>query len=195
MNKIDKNKFLEMIKQKGIIIDPKYLQTADLTFDDDSELSRFWEIPEEARRIPYFVDTLLTLLEPWESIYVWKHMGSWNVAVKGERLNDDVQAILYRGAGLTENNADILIFKNTELAELAVIIFNQLVFGWHVGDDIYIIPEHGRQMIKTDHHDAVHVSFRDFASMKKYVEAMADAGFALPDDLPDETFKKPDWMQ
>ena len=129
MKRIEEKKFIEMIRQIGITVDSKYPESAELTFQEDSEISRFWEIPEEARRIPCFVDTILAALDPWESIYVWKHMGSWVTSVKGERVNDDVQAVLYKGIGITENNADILRFKRTELAELFALVFNQLVFG------------------------------------------------------------------
>jgi len=195
MKGIKEKKFIEMIRQKGMSVDSRYPESAELTFQEGSEISRFWEIPEEARRIPYFVDTTLAALDPWESIYVWKHMGSWNTSVDGERLNDDVQAVLYKGIGITENNADVLVFRRNELAELVALTFNQLLFGWHVGDDLYIIPDHGRQMMKTDHHDVVHVSFRDKATMEKFIIAMAEKGFELPEDIPDDTFKRPDWMK
>ena len=195
MKRIEEKQFIKMIRQIGITVDSRYPETAELGFGKESEISRFWEIPEEARRIPYFVQTILSALDPWESVYVWKHMGSWFTSIKGERLNDDVQAVIYRGVGITENNADILKFNGNELEELVALIFNQLVFGWHVGDDLYIIPDHGRQMIKTDHHDVVHVSVRDQSIMEKFINKMAAKGFELPEDIPDETFKRPDWMK
>ena len=122
-------------------------------------------------------------------------MGSWTTSIKGERVNDDVQAVMYKGIGINGDNADILAFRRNELASLVTLIFNQLVFGWHVGDDLYIIPDHGHQIIKTDHHDAVHVASLNDEAMVKYVKAMHDHKFELPEDLPDETFKRPDWMQ
>jgi hypothetical protein len=195
MNRIKEKKFIKTIKQKGITIDSSYPDSAEVSFKNDLELSRFWKIPEGARRIPYFVDTILGALDPWESAYVWKHLGSWVSRVKGERLNDDLQAVIYRGVGIADDNADILEFKRNELHVLIALIFNQLVFGWHVEDDLYIIPNHGKQIIKTDHHDVVHVLFRDDSTMKQFIEEMSKNGFELPNDLPDETLKKPDWMK
>lgn len=195
MKRIEEKKFMKMVKQIGVTVDSRYPKSAELAFEEDSGISRFWRISEEARRIPYFVDTILAAFDPWESMYVWKHMGSWFRSIKGEKLNDDVQAVIYQGIGITENNADMLKFTRNELAELVTLTFNQLVFGWHVGDDLYIIPDHGHQMVKTDHHDVVHVSFRDQASMRKYIHAMQDHRFELPKDLPDGTFKRPDWMK
>ena len=195
MKRIKENKFMEIIRQVGITVDSRYPKSAVLFFEKNSKISRFWEIPVEARKTTYFIETILAALDPWKKIYVWKHMGSWVTKINGERLNDDVQAVIYHGIGITENNADILEFKRNELTELVTLTFNQLVFGWHVGDDLYIIPDHGHQMIKTDHHDVVHVSFREQVAMNKYIHTMADNGFELPEDIPDETFKRPDWMK
>jgi len=195
MERIAEKTFIEMIRQVGIIADSRYPDAAELGFGKESEISRFWEIPEEARRIPYFVETILSALDSWKSMYVWRHMGSWFTSIKGERLNDHIQAVIYQGIGITENNADILKFTRNELAELVTLTFNQLVFGWHVGDDLYMIPDHGRQMIKNDHHDVVHVSFRDQSTMENFINSMAVKGFELPEDIPDETFKRPDWMK
>jgi hypothetical protein len=195
MEGIEEKTFIEVIRQLGITVDTRYPDTAELGFGKGSEISRFWEIPKEARRIPYFVETILSALDAWESMYVWKHMGSWFTSIKGERLNDDVQAVIYQGIGIKENNANILKFTRNELTELVTLTFNQLVFGWHVGDDLYIIPDHGRQMIKTDHHDVVHVSVSDKSTMEKFINTMAAKGFELPEDIPDETFKRPGWMK
>lgn len=195
MNRIAEKKFIELMKYKGIMVDSRYPDSAELCFENDSEISRFWVVPKEAKKILYFVSIILTAIDSWGSIFVWKHLGSWTLKIKGERLNDDIQALIYRGIGISDNNADILEFRNSELPELATLIFNQLAFGWHVGDDLYIIPDHGKQMIKTDHHDVVHVSFRDEPSMTKFVEKMNKNGFVLPDDVPDETFKRPEWMR
>ncbi len=195
MERIEEKTFIEVVSQLGITVDSRYPETAGLNFAIDSKISRFWEIPEEARNIPYFVETILSALDAWESVYVWKQMGGWFTSIKGERLNDDVQAVIYQGIGITENNADILRFARNELTELVTLTFNQLVFGWHVGDDLYIIPDHGRQMIKTSHHDVVHVYVRDQSTMERFINTMAAKGFELPEDIPDGTFKRPDWMK
>lgn len=195
MKQIKEKKFLEIIKKQGIIIDPKYPKSASLCFEKDINIWRFWVIPSEGGRIPFFVDTILEALDKWERIFVWRHLGSWVQTIKGERITEDIQAVIYRGVGISEDNVDVLEFTIRELPELVTLVFNQLIFGWNVGDDLYIIPNHGKQIIKTDHHDVVHVSFRDKAGMDEYIKRLAEKGFKLPDELPDETFKRPDWMK
>jgi hypothetical protein len=195
MNRITEKSFLALIKKQRIIVDPGYPDSAVLCFDPDPGISRFWEIPEEARRITCFIDTILSSLVPWNTVYVWKHLGSWKSIATGVRLNDDVQAIIYSGIGIPGGHADILEFTKDEYPKLVALIFNQLIFGWNVGDDLYLIPDHGDQIVKTDHHDAVHVEFKSDETMQKFVEAMKQRGFPLPEDVPDETFKTPDWIK
>jgi hypothetical protein len=48
--------------------------------------------------------------------------------------------------------------------------------------------------MQTDHHDVIHASFRNGANLGRYVDDMARAGFPLPTDVPDQTFKTPNWM-
>jgi hypothetical protein len=194
MNWIDKEKFFDIVRQKGIRVELRP-DCAYLCFEADPKISRFWETPKEASEIPYFVKTILDALDVWDSAYVWKHFGSWVFGARGKYLNEDVQAVIYRAMGIGDRDGDILQFNKGDLTELVTLIFNQLVFGWNVEDDLYIVPDHGKQIVQTDHHKVVHVSFSDEATMKKFADKMAGEGFALPKDPPDETIKKPDWMK
>ena len=69
------------------------------------------------------------------------------------------------------------------------------MFGWSVGKDLYVVPDHAHCIMKTDHHDVVHVSFRDEASLQKFVSGMQEEDFVLPDHPPDPTFRTPKWME
>ncbi len=73
-------------------------------------------------------------------------------------------------------------------------VFTQLTFGWSVTDDLFVVPDHGRQMILTDHHGVVHAQFLDQRRIEPFVRDMREQGYPPPVELPDETFKKPDWM-
>jgi hypothetical protein len=68
------------------------------------------------------------------------------------------------------------------------------VFGWSVAEDLYVVPDHGRYILQTDHHDVIHVSFHDARHVQHWVSEMARRGFDLSEDLPDSTFKRPSWM-
>jgi hypothetical protein len=64
-----------------------------------------------------------------------------------------------------------------------------------VSDDLYVVPDHGRHLLQTDHHGVIHASFRTEESLNACVAEMARREFALPDEIPDSTFKPPGWMK
>lgn len=195
MKRLDEKGFVELLSEKGIILNKDYPDSVVLSFIDKQELSRFWCIPNETRAIPFFISTILELLNPWQNVYVWKYDGSWSTQMTGRYLDDDIQALFYRGIGIPDDNADVLVFDKSQLTELVALCFNQLIFGWSVGDDLYIIPDNWRFIVKTSHHDVVYVEFPDGDSLSKFVAAMIEHDYALPDEVPDATFKKPTWME
>ena len=67
------------------------------------------------------------------------------------------------------------------------------MFGWSVPDDLFVVPDHGRQLLQTDHHDVVHVDFAEEGMVEPFVRHTAEE-YPLPTEPPDWTFKRPDWM-
>ena len=57
-----------------------------------------------------------------------------------------------------------------------------------------IVPDHARYIVQTDHHNVIHVSCLSSADVEECVREMEKRGFPLPQDVPDSTFKKPEWM-
>jgi hypothetical protein len=195
MKRINEKEFMVKINTVDIVNDKENKGLSELDFKSVPGIERFWRIPDAARRLPYFINVILDSIDPWEELFIWKHMGSWDLEIHGEDTSDDLQALMYKGAGIDQSHADIIRFDKTEVINITAIIFNQLVFGWHVGDDIYIIPDHGRQIIKTSHHDVVYLNFKEEERLNQFIRKMAECGFTLPDKIPDGTFKKPDWMK
>jgi hypothetical protein len=64
-----------------------------------------------------------------------------------------------------------------------------------VNEDLYIVPDTGRHIVKTNHHGVIHVSFGSSDDVQAFIQFMAERGFILPDELPDATFKRPEWMK
>jgi hypothetical protein len=85
--------------------------------------------------------------------------------------------------------------ERAELDKLVTLMFSTTVFGWSVGEDLYIVPDHARYIVQTDHHNVIHVSCRSSADVDGWVRQMEERGFALPEEVPDSTFKRPDWMK
>jgi|SRR5678815_4983169 len=195
MKTVDESEFLRWTNSVGLFIDDRYPQSNVLGFRREPELARFWEVPLEPEVRPYFVASLLELMGQWQSCFVWRHLGIWPAAAEGSRINDMVELELLKGLGLPLGTADVAQFSRAEFAKLTTLIFATTIFGWSVGEDLYVIPNDGRYLLQTDHHGVIHVSFAAEADLEHFVKGMEAREYVLPDDIPDATFKRPSWMK
>jgi hypothetical protein len=85
-------------------------------------------------------------------------------------------------------------FDRSEFDSLCTLIFLTTIFGHSVSDDLYVVPDHARQITRTDHHDVIHVYCRDAADVNRCISQMEKSNYKLPGELPDATFKRPKWM-
>jgi hypothetical protein len=198
MNIITEDEFLRRVSTRGLILDPKYPQSAVLDFQGGSE-SRFWVVPREPERRPHFFASLIDLMEDWQTCYVWRHLGSWpdptHVNLRSTTgINDAVELVILKGLGIPLGTKTVVEFAREEREALVTLLFSTAVFGWSSRHDLYVVPDHARQIIQTDHHDVVHASFPDVKGVESWALQMSKKGFDLPDEPPDWTFKRPAWM-
>jgi len=187
--------FLTWAGDYGIGIDSSYPQLAILAFIPDPDCDRFWEFPVQPERRPYFIASMLEGMGDWKSCFVWRHVGSWPTRPEPLRLNDRIEFQILRGTGLPLGTADVIEFDRTETDALITLVFSTSIFGWSVNEDLYIVPNTGRYIVKTDHHGVIHVSFRGSDDIHAFMRFMAERGFILPNELQDVTFKRPKWMK
>ena len=192
---ITQREFLRWAASKGLALDGRYPDSAVLDFLEGSD-ARFWTVPPEPELRPDLIAALLELLGDWQACHVWRHLGNWPdpPSVNCNRVSDAVESRILQGLGLPLGTSDVVAFDHTELAALITLLFSTTIFGWSVVQDLYVVPDHGRQIIQTDHHGVIHVSFKDAGDVGHWVSEMARKGFDLPEDLADETFKRPPWM-
>lgn len=196
MKSLTKDNFLRWAAAKGLGLDPRYPQSAVLDFRDGSE-SRFWVVPREPERRPYFLATLIDLMGDWQTCYVWRHLGDWPDPkhIEPRRINDAVELQILKGLGMPLGTGAVVQFAHDEREALVTLLLSTTVFGWSMGEDLYVVPDHARQILQTDHHDVVHASFADPKhDLEFWVSKMSEKGFELPDEPPDWTFKRPEWM-
>src|SRR4051812_1169574 len=195
MQTIAEEEFLRWAAGHGLRLDARYPHSAVLHFVGDSE-SRFWLVPPEPERRPYLLASVLELMDHWHACYVWRHLGRWPDpnSVDVRRTNDVVECRILEGLGVPRGTAEVLNFERDELPALLSLLFSTTVFGWSVAQDLYVVPDHGRHILQTDHHEVIHVSFRDAGDVQHWISEMAKRGFKLPEDVPDSTFKRPSWM-
>jgi hypothetical protein len=194
MKTLTETAFLEWAEGAGLSLDPQYPRSAVLVFSPDPNQARFWEVPAELELRPYFLWSFLELMGEWQECSVWRHMGSWPERAESRRINDVVEWQILKGLGLPMGTADVLQFERAEADKLVTLMFSTTVFGWSVGEDLYIVPDHAQCILKTDHHNVIHVDCRDAGDIDEWVRQMDARGFPLPEDVPDATFKRPEWM-
>jgi hypothetical protein len=98
MNTMSEGQFLHWASTKSLRLNPQYPQSAVLDFQTDCE-SRFWEVPREPERRPYFLASLIDLMGDWKTCYAWRHLGSWPdpAHVQPGRINDVVEMLVLKG--------------------------------------------------------------------------------------------------
>ena len=194
MRTLDESAFLAWAEGRDLGLDPEYPESAVLTFRGNTAAeARFWNVPLEPKRRPYYLSSLLELLGDWRSCFAWRHLGYWpnaNDLDEGEVVEHQI----LKGLGLPLGTTQVVEFERVDHQALLTLLFSTTVFGWSVVQDLYVVPDHARYILETDHHDVVHVEFRDAADIERWVSSMAERGFPLPDHVPDGSFKHPPWM-
>src|SRR5262249_37065281 len=141
-----------------------------------------------------FAASLLGGLDEWATGMLWPRPGVWPSAAQSQSHNEGVRDVVLRGAGVPDGWRGALRFERDETDVLLAVLFANAAFGWCSADDLFFIPEHGRQLLRADHHNVVHAECRSEERVKELVAHMADQGYELPTELPDWTFKRPYWM-
>ncbi len=195
MQLVKEEDFLTWASGLGLGFDPRYPGARSFGFVPPRDgCARFWMLSGDPATWPEFVASFFGGLDQWSMGFLWPRSGRWPSAAQSTLLNERVCAVIRRGAGIPEGWPGALRFEQGEQDTIIAVLFAHLVFGWCVDDDLYFVPDHGRQSIQTDHHDVVHVECATEARVREFVAHMAKAGYALPTEPPDETFKRQSWM-
>lgn len=168
-------------------------QYSSLCFDGDDDHSRFWCCPEDPAAERTFFDVLLQLLAgPDGTLLVLPYHRSWWC------FQDDEDGALPANSPLRPlvkaDDASAIAFDAGDRDALLDLLDHVSEVGWNCAHDLYLIPESRSAFAFISHHDVAHVDARDEATLNLIIERMAASGYALPTELPDETFKRPSWM-
>ena len=55
--------------------------------------------------------------------------------------------VMLRGAGIPDGWRGAVRFERDEENVLLAVLFAYLAFGWCVDDDLFLVPDHGRQLL------------------------------------------------
>lgn len=195
MEAVPSETFLRWAAGAGIGVDLRHPGSRCLSLLPATEHARFWALPADPAAWPHFAASLLGGLDEWASGYLWSRSGDWPEPSGSQSYNEGVRDVVLRGAGIPGGWAGALGLARTEEHTLVAVLYVYLAFGWCTDDDLFFVPDHGRQLLQTDHHDVVHVQCATEERVLELVAHMAGEGYELPAELPDGTFKRPAWWE
>jgi hypothetical protein len=194
MEAVGSDDFLKWAAGAGIGFDERYPDARCLGFVRPRDHSRFWTLPGDPHAWPHFAASILKGLDRWSWGFLWPRRGRWPTGDSSSSYEERVRDVVLRAAGIPDGWAGAIRFADRDGDALIAVLFIHLAIGWCVEDDLYFIPDHGRQIVQTSHHDVVHVACADEDGVTEFVTHMAAAGYDLPTEPPDETFRWPAWM-
>jgi hypothetical protein len=187
---ISRDDFLAWAAAAGIGFDPRYPGTDCLCLLPPREWSRFWVLSDHPYSIPHLVEAVLGGLDRWAAGYLWPRIGRWPTWADPGFPNERVRDVVWRGLGMP----DAWVGAARVDHDACPNVVAALALGGDSCSDFYFVPDHGRQIVWAGHHDAIHVTCPDEARILELVRHMEGAGYTLPTEPPDATFKWPAWM-
>ncbi|MBI3833295.1 MAG: hypothetical protein HY287_03080 [Planctomycetes bacterium] len=136
-----------------------------------------WEYPGEPIGIPGFVHSALEAMEPWNEIRAYRRSDTWRCTDEDE-LEGRICTLIFRAIGIGPDDSVAFLFSKSDLDALVMLVFATICFGWCVYDDLFLVPDHGQQILYFDHHDVVHVSFKDGEHYGRFLAKMGPAATA-----------------
>lgn len=180
MNSLGQEEFLRWAETKELGLDSRYPQSKTLTFLPLRD-AYYWQVPRDQEERLYLLVSLLELLGDWQTCFAWRHLGFWPSAdyPPAEGGEHEILKIL----GLPIGTSNVVEFTRPELGTLLLLMFLTLVYGWSVGEDLYVVPDHARQFLMLSHHDKVHVHLASADDLGSWTEVLAERDFGLPQEI------------
>jgi hypothetical protein len=194
MQEVSGEEFQRWAAGYGIGVDPGYPDSGCLRLLPPTDHARFWVVPADPATWTHFAGSLLEGLDEWETAVMWPRSGSWPRAGLSPSYNEGVRDVILRGAGIPNGWLGAARFGRDEVDAIVAVLFATMAFGWCVDDDLFLVPDHARQLVQTDHHDVIRAECRSEERVRALVAHMMAEGCELPAELPDWTFKRPAWM-
>lgn len=189
------DRFLDWAATFGIGPDTRYKPSQYLVYKHFGNFDRFWGLPERGGEIPYFLSHLLAGIEPWSRCALWPREEKWRELYPHSFEDDKVAAFIQSSVGIPQGHRGAAIFAHAEVVPMISVMLSATLFGSFTHTDLFVLPDHGKPFLFIDHHDVIHVESAEESLIDPFVAHMAAEDYHLPSDVPDWTFKRPEWMK
>ena len=171
MRSIPTSEFLIWAAQRGIGPDTRYAEPRTLEFLDGRCKGGRWEYPSSPFEAPVFVLDALDAIEPWHEMWAYRRFDTWRCTDEDEPAGR-LCTFIFHALGIEPTDSITLIFSKSELDALATLALATICFGWCVYDDLFLVPNHGRQILYFDHDEMLHVRCRERDSFDRLLAKM-----------------------
>jgi hypothetical protein len=194
---IPEPEFRSWLGAGGIRPHSRWGNSDTLAFASNEDLSRFWFPSFVPSDLPGFVITALHAASPNGPWYMMRRGGgAWyepdpDTAPGSNVIIDS----LLRSAGVPDGAAGALKFLPADWKAMNIVALAHYIHGWSVGEDLHLFGEERDCAMMTSHHGELTVHFPSVVRLERFRSVMLAAGYDLPAEFPDATFKSPDWLK
>lgn len=187
--------FLTWAAERGIGPDPRFPDAPYLTVLRGTGEGRFWEYPTE-RDAPYFIKALIDAIGPDVRYWIYPANGYWEIdpSFAGHPPGRVWRTVL-AGLGLPMPAVGAVGVGAGERDALLAMLFLQVTLGPAIHVDSTVIPEDGSAVLFFEHHGVVHARCQEPSKLQSAIGVLATAGYSLPTEAPDATFKPVQWIR
>lgn len=191
MELISEADFWAWATDNGIGPHPTFGKTGSLAFLSASNLWKPWMPPTIISDSPAFITAALDSAMPDGTFLLWRRGGGvWREGPDTTARNEAIDLAL-RGARVPpEHSGALRLSPASELPALWVIVLAFFVYGWGVGEDLYIIPENASCFLMVSHHGELIVTSPSIKHQNEFTSAMVRLGYVDQDsggEPPDHT--------
>src|SRR6516162_5294282 len=144
MTALPEKEFVEWLKARELTWDEQY---GYIDFKSGETDERFWTLPERGARVVYLIAFILDSLDSWNYLMVCRQgAGGWHTGHDAPSIIDFVHDQIVSSTSIPKDFRGVLRVEKSDEVAITTLLFNQLMFGWCMWDDVYVIPDHARQI-------------------------------------------------
>jgi hypothetical protein len=174
MQLVPEGDFARWRENAGIGAHPRF--PLNLAFDKAPDFQASWLPSGRVTDLPGFLQTAVSLASAEDAVLLCrKGGGSWYEGDDAPIGNHIIDRVL-EAVGVPHNFQGALAFEASEWRDLYLVVGTFAVWGWSVGEDLYIVPRNGSCMLMTSHHGELFGTFPTAEALGTFRVEMENSG-------------------
>jgi hypothetical protein len=158
----------------GIANHPRF--PLNLVFSQDPKGQRSWLPTGRITDLPGFLQAAVTLVSDQGPVLLYRKGGDTWYEDEGAPIGNHIIDRVLEAVGVPRDFHGALAFDNHEWRDLYLVISTFAVWGWSVGEDLFIIPKNGSCVLMTSHHGELLANFPSAEALEQFRKSMEGAG-------------------